>query len=195
MSRSNPPHLGVPLGHVEHRRLVADRRGTYVRADDANERVHVRIGTRHVQLRKARAQRRRKIALANVRRRIHTRKQTKVGVPRHRRNVATLRQHHAALARLEQLRQTVERLGRGQVHLIQQEPVPRAQRTHQRALDKRKRKRTLLRKHGAKLPRAVRERRPRRRELAVDAPLLALARVRLPLCVQLALRHRRRLGP
>ena len=152
VAQSSVANSRVPLRHIEDRRLVAHGLLADVLTHDTRQRVEVSVRTRHIHLGEAGAHARWQIALADIRRWIHTRKQAELRMAWHRREIAAFGEHDAAMARLQQRRETIEGLGRREVDFIEQDPVSLAHSAHKRPFHERERKVAALpgRKHGRK---------------------------------------------
>ena len=142
----------VPLCNIEDRRLVAHGLLADVLTHDTRQRVAISVRTRHIHLGEAGAHARWQVALADIRRWIHTRKQAELRMAWHRCEVAAFGEHDAAMARLQQRREAIERLGRREVDFIEQDPVSLAHSAHKGPFHERKGKVAALpgRKHGRK---------------------------------------------
>ena len=94
---------------------------------------------RHKDFCEAATQTRRQFLLAGISGWVHTRKQAKLPVTRDCLGVSTLSQAHGASVAVEQTGQAFQCFRRGQVDLIQQDPVAIANGSNQRTLYKRER--------------------------------------------------------
>jgi hypothetical protein len=98
---------------------------------------------RNIDLRETGSERRREVALSEISRWIHGRKEAKVWVPRNRLGLAFL--NKCDRTPLKETRETLQRLGRGKVYLVEQEPMASPKSLHKNSVDIRECERSSLR--------------------------------------------------